>query len=217
VDHAGALVLSFIGVVFVSTGVSKFAQGYARTLRVILGYGLLPSPAARTFALLLPWVELGLGLLLIINFPAGFWNLTAAGLLVLFSSAIALNILRGNRNIDCGCFGPESRGRLTWTMVVRNGGIILLLVVLGPQAPSPLVFSLRGVSEVFLGAAAVGGAWVARYSIASIRQQGPIRRRGELGLPGVLQVPAGRSPADPRLRSEWRMVSSSHPQSQADR
>ncbi len=49
-------------------------------------------------------------------------GLAALSLLLLYSLAIGLNLLRGRREIDCGCLGPASRQtRLSPWLLVRNG------------------------------------------------------------------------------------------------
>lgn len=77
---------------------------------------LLLSPAAR------PW-----------GFAA------AAALLALYSAAIAVNLVRGRRDIDCGCFGPALHVGLGGGLLTRNAA---LLAAAGagflPVAPRPL-------------------------------------------------------------------------------
>jgi len=50
----------------------------------------------------------------------------AAGLLLAYAGAIAVNLVRGRRDIDCGCAGPAARRPIGWALVARN----LLLAVL---------------------------------------------------------------------------------------
>lgn len=94
---------------------------------VVENYGLLPAWLVRPAALALPPAELAaaLGLLVPAARPA------AAGLavllLLLFAVAMAVNIARGRREIDCGCFVGLLRQRVGWPLVARN----LLLAGLG--------------------------------------------------------------------------------------
>jgi hypothetical protein len=50
-----------------------------------------------------------------------------------FTAAIALNLARGRRDLDCGCFGPLLRQPLSGWLVVRNG--LLALLVLATFTP----------------------------------------------------------------------------------
>ena len=44
-----------------------------------------------------------------------------AGLLALYAGAIAINLIRGRRDIDCGCAGVAAHQPLSAALVVRNG------------------------------------------------------------------------------------------------
>lgn len=50
--------------------------------------------------------------------------LMAASLLALYGGAMAINLARGRRDIDCGCGGQPQR--LDWLLVWRNGVLVLL-------------------------------------------------------------------------------------------
>ena len=45
---------------------------------------------------------------------------TCAALLTVYSSAIALNLARGRRDLDCGCLGPAGRQPISGWLLVRN-------------------------------------------------------------------------------------------------
>lgn len=123
---------------------------------VIANYRLLPNGLVAPAALLLPVVELAvaagllLGLLapslLLLAVPA------AAGLLLLFAGAMAINIGRGRRHIDCGCGLAALRQQLGWGAVIRN---LLLALALLPLLATPP----DGLSGGELGLAAVSGAF----------------------------------------------------------
>jgi hypothetical protein len=53
--------------------------------------------------------------------PAG--PLAAIALLGAYSLAIALNLARGRRDIDCGCLGPGRRQPLSAWLLARNGAL----------------------------------------------------------------------------------------------
>lgn len=65
----------------------------------------------------------------------------AAALLLLYAGAIALNLARGRRHIDCGCAGPAARRPIGAGLVARN--VVLAaaaLVTLAPAASRTLVW-----------------------------------------------------------------------------
>jgi hypothetical protein len=52
----------------------------------------------------------------------------AAVLLAIYASAMAINLARGRRHIDCGCFGPaaEAGHTLSGGLLLRNAVLILV-------------------------------------------------------------------------------------------
>jgi len=85
---------------------------------------LLPMTAVPTSAVLLIGLEFfsGAGILIKRSFPIS--ALFAAGLFFLFGSAVAVNLLRGRRELPCGCFGKKGTP-ISWHLVARD---ILLAV-----------------------------------------------------------------------------------------
>ena len=92
-----------LGGIFIAAAVGKIIdpQAFAQT---IYNYQILPDSLINATAVVLPWLELVLGLLLV----GGVWlpgaTLLAQGLLVVFFAALVFNMARGI-NIHCGCFG----------------------------------------------------------------------------------------------------------------
>lgn len=116
------------GLVFLLAGASKLRH---RDLLpgVIANYRLLPERLVTPAALLLPAVELLVGAALVLG--ARPWAPLAAILLLLaFAAAMAINIRRGRRHIDCGCGQSALRQELGWPLVVRN---LLLAALLLPR------------------------------------------------------------------------------------
>lgn len=130
-----------LGIFFVVAALPKIADppGFAH---MIYNYRLVPGSLVNSMALAMPWLELLLGLALI----TGIWQRTAASLvaalLVVFTVAIGLNLLRGNP-IDCGCFDVTAAGKsveerfLDMKMVVVRDVGMLLLVAQGLWGSRP--------------------------------------------------------------------------------
>ncbi len=92
-----------LGLVMLAAAWAKIVDppGFAQTL---YNYRLLPEALRHPVALVLPWLELWLGLALVTGqgeCGAARW---ALALMLGFAAAIGLNLVRGNP-IDCGCFG----------------------------------------------------------------------------------------------------------------
>lgn len=86
-------------------------------------YQLLPARMVSPFAHTLPWIELGLGLLLLTGFALRYVSLASALLLALFY-AVVIRSFALHLAINCGCFGPNEKLD-SWTLV-RDGSLFAL-------------------------------------------------------------------------------------------
>lgn len=105
----------------------------------VAGYALLPAWAAPICALGLAAAELVLSAGLIVPATARGAAGAAAALLVVYAVAIAINLKRGRRALDCGCgLAPRPLGR---DLVLRNGVLAALALCAAlPSAPRALVW-----------------------------------------------------------------------------
>ncbi len=94
--------LALGGVLFVA-GAIKIPYPY-KAAAAMRAYELLPNSFASIFGYILPWFEVGLGLLLILGVATRLSGLIGALLMILFIAAISSAWARG-LTIDCGCFG----------------------------------------------------------------------------------------------------------------
>ena len=109
---------------------------------MVYNYRLVPGGAVNAIALVMPWVELFVGLLLIL----GVWKREAAilaGILLLvFIVAIGVNLARGHA-VDCGCFDVRSAGKsrpellleMRWVLIRDVGLLLLVAQVLAATGP----------------------------------------------------------------------------------
>jgi hypothetical protein len=114
----------------------------------LAGYRLLPRGALRPAVAILIVAELAIGLGLLLPGWTARAALAAAGLLALYSSAIAANLLRGRREIDCGCAGPAGRRGLGPPLLVRNALLIGVALCSALPAASRELIWLDGVVVV---------------------------------------------------------------------
>ncbi len=95
-----------MGSIFIYASIAKIAKP-AAFAKDIYNYQVLPDVLINLTALVLPWLELFLGLCLL----AGIWMpgavLAVNGLLIAFLGALVFNMARG-LDVDCGCFGVGS-------------------------------------------------------------------------------------------------------------
>ena len=92
-----------LGGILVVAGVLKIPHPDKSAMSV-RAYELLPIPVANIFGYSLPWIEVGVGLLLMAGIAVRINALIGTVLMVMFIIAISQAWARG-LTIDCGCFG----------------------------------------------------------------------------------------------------------------
>ena len=110
--------------------------------------GVHEGPKGAFARALLPGVELLLAAGLLLGF-APLAPMVAIALLLVFAAAMAINIGRGRRHIDCGCGHSGLRQQLGWSQVARN--LVLATALLPALAAGRADL---GMADVGLGAAA---------------------------------------------------------------
>lgn len=91
-----------LGVIFALSGVTKLsAPGLFQA--DVAAYHLLPVSLVDPFALALPWIEVLLAVYLLVGLFLRPAAIAAAGLLLMFTVALAINVLSGNTAHGCGC------------------------------------------------------------------------------------------------------------------
>lgn len=129
---------SFLVLLFAGAAYSKLRH-QEEFAGVVRNFRLMPEWLAAPFAAVLPWVELAVAGGLLFTAAVPYAAATASGLLVLFAIAIAINVARGRKAIDCGCFRTGYKQSLSWLLVLRNvvlagAGLILLGLVEASRA-----------------------------------------------------------------------------------
>ena len=91
---------------FVVAGISKIADppGFAHEIH---NYQLVPGVAVNAMALVLPWLEVLVGVALFLGIASLSASRILAFLLAVFIVALSINLARG-RPVDCGCFGTST-------------------------------------------------------------------------------------------------------------
>jgi uncharacterized membrane protein YphA (DoxX/SURF4 family) len=122
VDTVGRIAAVLLGAVFVVAAVSKIVAGTAWVAQAReLG---APTPVAT----MLPGVELVLGALLVAGIAAPIPAVVAALLLIVFSVAIARQLVDG-RHPPCACFGAWSQRPLGEGHLLRNAALIIVALL----------------------------------------------------------------------------------------
>ena len=129
VNLVAALVLSYV---FVMAGLHK-CRAPAEFAATLANYRILPESLARQGVYLVPVAEIMTGAALLFPATARLAAFLAGGLLCIYVAAIGINLLRGRRNIDCGCGGPAQKQTISEWMIVRNGLLLGLAFIAGSQ------------------------------------------------------------------------------------
>jgi uncharacterized membrane protein YphA (DoxX/SURF4 family) len=113
----GLLLRVYVGGVFIYASMYKinYPGEFAET---IASYQLLPYWAINITALVMPWLELVSGVLLILGVRTKSAAALIGGMLILFSLAILVTLLRGIP-IGCGCF-TSVEDPLGWDTLWRD-------------------------------------------------------------------------------------------------
>ena len=103
-------------------------QSFPHFRATLAEYQLLPTGLVTPAAAMVIACECAIVLLLCVNATEFLGFSLAAGLLAVYLSAIWLNLLRGRRDIDCGCTGPGHTQALTYWLLLRNLILVLIAV-----------------------------------------------------------------------------------------
>lgn len=131
-------VRALLATILVVAGAAKLAdrEGFTITL-IALGISARKRQLARNAALLIPLLELSLGLVVI----SGFWPVLANAsvlLLMLVFNGVIFFALRKAPNATCQCFGALSRTRFSRNLFLRSIALtVLALLVLVSSIISP--------------------------------------------------------------------------------
>lgn len=103
-------------------------------------YRVLPDGLLSPGSLLLPILEGLIAVGLLIGPARRPTSLLGAALLTAYAAAMGLNLLRGRRQLECGCLGPRGGGVVSASLVARNMGMALILAAAGsiPWAARPI-------------------------------------------------------------------------------
>jgi len=127
-DVVGTVARLGLAAVFLVSGVLKAVDPDAAYVAV-RAYDVLPKAGVALVAGILPWLEVVLGLLLLVGLATRVVAVASAGLLVVFIAGVTQAWARG-RSIDCGCFGGGGAvdpGQTTYGLeLLRDAGFLLM-------------------------------------------------------------------------------------------
>jgi uncharacterized membrane protein YphA (DoxX/SURF4 family) len=141
IDRIVLLLRIVLGLVFLAAGALKIGHT-EEFASEIAGFQLLAHPLIAPLALLLPFLELMIGVYLVLGLFTRFAAWFAAAEMAVFSAAIASAVVRGI-STSCGCFGPSDRSMTSWPEVGRDAGFALMALIIAWWAPGALALDRR--------------------------------------------------------------------------
>ena len=134
----GYLIIAGMALLLASAGFHKL-RGLGRFMELFAAYRLIPESLARRTAWVIPWLELAAAAGLLWTSTRRASVVFAMIVLLAYAAALSVNLLRGRRDLDCGCGAAHERRAIAAWMVWRN---LLLAAVLGiallPWSPRAL-------------------------------------------------------------------------------
>ncbi|MFL5732319.1 MAG: MauE/DoxX family redox-associated membrane protein [Chloroflexia bacterium] len=116
-----------LGGVFIMSSIGKLLD-QPGTAANLSRYPFLSVPMRRLIARVFPYIELVVGVLLVLGLFTRLAAVVSVGLYLVFTGLIAYDLSKG-QDTSCHCFGKFSEEKLTPMAVVRNVALIVLAVL----------------------------------------------------------------------------------------
>ncbi len=135
-----------LGALFVYSAFTKITDldYFAKSL---YNYRLLPEESLNFFALIIPWLELTVGILLIIGIYVKESALLGTLLMTVFTAAIAIALARG-LDIECGCFGTRDGSRVGILKIIEDVFMLLGFILLAVNGSGFLALTKSNKSDI---------------------------------------------------------------------
>jgi len=141
----GYLVLALrlaIGGLLTVAGAIKAHDGPNAFAAAVTAYRLLPAEVVRPLALVLPYLEIGIGVYLLLGLLTRVVAVVATVQFVVFAGAIASLVVRGI-SADCGCFGSGHPEPATWGRVVLDLAFACAAACIARRSPGAFALDAR--------------------------------------------------------------------------
>jgi uncharacterized membrane protein YphA (DoxX/SURF4 family) len=125
-----AILRIIIGGIFIGAGIGKLLEPYQNFQYVIQAYEVLPSWSEAVVAQIYPWMELVVGVFVLLGLWTS-WGLRGA--LVLFATFVAVigqALIRGLPLENCGCFGGLVHFKPQTVIIMDSAGLLLTSLLL---------------------------------------------------------------------------------------
>lgn len=137
-DWMELIVRFLVGGTFVYASFDKILHPEAFAL-AISHYRMLPAELLHVFALTLSWLELVVGLCMVLGFARRGASAIVVGMLIMFIGAISFALSR-DLDISCGCFSTEGGHIVGLSLIFRDIALMAGALVL---------WACKGVKRTF--------------------------------------------------------------------
>ncbi|WP_226535519.1 MauE/DoxX family redox-associated membrane protein [Fictibacillus halophilus] len=131
-----------IGFIFLSSALHKI-MNYRGHKAIVKNYKILPNDLISLFVFLEVISEFTFSIFFLIGLFTNYAAIGLAILLIAYSIAILMNIVRGNNEISCGCGGVIGEHKITYKLIVRN--LLILLGVIVVYSSGTTIASIDGL------------------------------------------------------------------------
>lgn len=121
--YALIIVRLIVGGIFIYSAFTKITD-IDYFVKSLYNYRILPEESLNLFAILIPWLELIIGVFLVLGIFVRESAVLGGILMILFIAAIAMAMARG-LDIECGCFGTKDGSRVGLLRIIEDLGILL--------------------------------------------------------------------------------------------
>jgi uncharacterized membrane protein YphA (DoxX/SURF4 family) len=119
-----------IGSIFIVSGLGKLLSPYQNFLYVVQAYQLLPSPGEVLVAQIFPWIELVVGVFVVLGLWTS-WGLRGAVVLFgIFVVVVGQALSRGLPLENCGCFGGLIHFKPQTVIIMDSAGLLFTFLLL---------------------------------------------------------------------------------------
>lgn len=124
------LVIRFvIFLIFFSSGIEKIKE-IEKHEGAVADFKILPSKVVPLFSRIDPVLEIIISVCIFFSLFLKINIFLGLIILIIYTTAIVINLLRGRYKISCGCGGVVGTHNLSWWLVSRNFLIISILMLL---------------------------------------------------------------------------------------
>jgi len=123
----GIVVRMALGLIFLAAAWDKIVDP-AAFAKIIRNYQILPDMFVYGVAMILPWIEVVVGMCLLTGFLSRGASLSASLMMAVFLAAMAFAQYKGI-STQCGCFTTKADDVISVRTFIRDGSILALALL----------------------------------------------------------------------------------------